>query len=65
LGHSELEEKAKHLRIMKENAPGLLIKAAGAIRTLKDAIWMIESGADIIGTSSGVEIVEEAIRYQL
>jgi len=65
LGHSELEEKAKHLRIMKENAPGLLIKAAGGIRTLKDVIWMIENGADIIGTSSGVEIVEEAIRYQL
>lgn len=60
LGHPELEEKAKHIKIMKESAPGLLVKAAGAIRTLKDAVWMIESGADIIGTSSGVEIAKEA-----
>jgi len=60
LDHSELPEKAKHLRIMKESAPGLLVKAAGGVRTLADLEMMVEAGADIIGTSSGVEIINEA-----
>lgn len=60
LDHSELDEKAKHVRIMKESAPGLLVKAAGSIRSLADVKMMIEAGADIIGTSSGVEIFLEA-----
>jgi len=61
LDYSELDEKAKHVKIMKESAPGLLIKAAGKIRTLSDLKMMTEAGADIIGTSSGVEIVNESI----
>ncbi|MDD5145876.1 MAG: deoxyribose-phosphate aldolase [Candidatus Pacebacteria bacterium] len=60
LDHSELAEKAKHVSIMKESAPGLLVKAAGSIRKLADVKMMFEVGADIIGTSSGVEIVNEA-----
>lgn len=60
LDHTELAEKAKHVRIMRESAPGLLVKAAGAIRTLADLEMMVQAGADIIGTSSGVEIVKEA-----
>jgi len=59
LDHSELAEKAKHVRIMKESAFGLLVKAAGSIRTLADLKMMVEAGADIIGTSSGVEIIDE------
>jgi len=60
LDSAELSEKAKHVRIMRESAPGLLIKAAGSIRTLPDLQIMVEAGADIIGTSSGVEIVNQA-----
>ena len=60
LDRSELDEKAKHVRIMKESASGLLVKAAGSIRNLADLEMMLEAGADIIGTSSGVEIVDEA-----
>lgn len=60
LDHSELSEKVKHVRIMKKSAPGLLVKAAGSIRMLSDLKMMVEAGADIIGTSSGVEIVDEA-----
>ena len=60
LDRSELDEKAKHVRIMKESAPGLLIKAAGGIKKIVDLEMMLEAGADIIGTSSGVEIVNEA-----
>lgn len=59
LDRSELDEKAKHVRIMKESAPGLLIKAAGGIKNMVDLKMMVEAGADIIGTSSGVEIVNE------
>ena len=35
------------------------VKAAGGVRTLADAIAMIEAGAERIGTSAGVAIVEE------
>jgi len=34
------------------------IKAAGGIRTLKDALRMLDAGANRIGTSSGPEIVQ-------
>lgn len=59
LEHRELKEKFYHLKLMKKSAPGLLIKAAGGIKTLKDAKEAIKAGADIIGTSSGVEIINE------
>lgn len=59
LGHSELAEKAKHLKIMKQSAIGLLIKAAGGIKNLADYQMMREAGADLIGTSYGVQIMEE------
>ena len=36
------------------------VKAAGGIRTLKEALTMIEAGASRIGTSSGVAIIKEA-----
>jgi deoxyribose-phosphate aldolase len=60
LENRELEEKAKHIKIMRETAPNLLVKASGGIRTLSDVKMMLAVGADIIGTSSGVEIVYEA-----
>ncbi len=58
IDNAELPEKAKHLEIMKVSAPGLLIKASGKIKTYQDALMMIEAGADIIGTSSSVKIVQ-------
>jgi len=60
LEHRELKEKFYHLKLMHQGAPGLLIKAAGGIRTLSDAKEAINAGADIIGTSSGVEILKES-----
>lgn len=62
LDRFELKEKARHLKIMKKGAPGLEIKAAGKIRTLKDVKMMVKAGADIIGTSSGVKIIKEALK---
>ena len=58
LENSELPEKGKHLKLMRQGAPGLLIKASGNVKSLADAQMMIEMGADIIGTSSGVEIAK-------
>jgi deoxyribose-phosphate aldolase len=59
LEHRELKEKFYHLELMREGAPGLLIKAAGNVKTLKDVKEAIKAGTDIIGTSSGVEIVRK------
>ena len=39
--------------------PNLGVKASGGIRTAADAKAMIEAGANRIGTSSGVKIMEE------
>ncbi|MFH1451357.1 MAG: deoxyribose-phosphate aldolase [bacterium] len=60
LENRELEEKARHLEIMRQAAPGLLIKASGNIKTYADLKQMVSAGADIIVTSSGSEIVEES-----
>jgi deoxyribose-phosphate aldolase len=62
LEHRELKEKFYHLKLMRKGAPGLLIKAAGGIRTLQDLKEAIKAGADIIGTSSGVKIMQELKR---
>jgi deoxyribose-phosphate aldolase len=62
LEHRELKEKFYHLQLMRKGAPGLLIKASGGIRTLKDAKSAIKAGADIIGTSFGVEIMKELLK---
>jgi len=59
LENREIPEKARHLKIMRKNAPGLLIKASGNIKTLKDIKEMIKAGADIIGSSHGVSIMKE------
>ena len=59
LEHRELKEKFYHLKLMRKGAPGLLIKVAGNVRTLADVKQAIKAGADIIGTSSGVEIINE------
>jgi deoxyribose-phosphate aldolase len=47
------------VRLMKEAAPNCSVKAAGGIRTLAQALAMLEAGAERIGTSSGVQIINE------
>jgi deoxyribose-phosphate aldolase len=37
------------------------VKAAGGIRTLKQALEMINAGAERIGTSRGTDIMRECI----
>ena len=47
------------VKLMHETvAPQLKVKAAGGIRTLDDALSMIEAGASRLGTSAGVTLIE-------
>ncbi|WP_425516080.1 deoxyribose-phosphate aldolase [Anaerolentibacter hominis] len=51
---------AEDVRLMRECVgTEVKIKAAGGIRTIEDALALIEAGADRIGTSRGVELVEQ------
>ncbi len=54
---------AEDVRLMKKTveAAGLKVKASGGIRTLSDAMTMLEAGADRIGASSGVTIINEIV----
>lgn len=47
------------IKLIKESAPNCRIKAAGGIKTPKQAIAMLEAGAERIGTSLAVKIMEE------
>lgn len=49
----------RHIKLMRENLPSSVgIKASGGIKTYEQALRMIQAGADRIGTSSGIQIVE-------
>lgn len=50
--------KVEHVKLMRETVPESIgIKAAGGIKTLKDAEAMLKAGATRLGTSSGVAIM--------
>lgn len=57
-GGATAEDVALMRRVVGE---GMGVKAAGGVRSLKDAKAMIEAGATRIGASSGVKIVQEAL----
>lgn len=47
------------VRLMKQTVGNTVkVKAAGGIRTLEEALAFVEAGAERIGTSKGVEIIE-------
>ncbi len=47
------------IKLIKEAAPNCKVKAAGGIKTAQQALDMLEAGAERIGTSSGVRIINE------
>lgn len=50
----------RHVALMKKTVGyDALVKASGGIRTLEDAKQMIEAGADRLGCSASVHIIEE------
>lgn len=59
-GFSGAGARVEHIRLMRENAPSNVgVKASGGIRTLADAQAMIDAGADRLGASAGVTIMQE------
>ena len=57
-GYGSAGATASDIRLMRQAVgPGVGIKAAGGIRTLADALAMIEAGASRIGASASVAIV--------
>lgn len=51
------------IKLMKRAVSGKAkIKASGGIRTLQDALKFIDAGADRLGCSAGVAIMEEALK---
>ena len=52
--------KPEHVRLMKEYAgTDVQVKASGGIRSWDSAKAMIEAGATRLGTSSGIQIIQE------
>ncbi len=47
------------VKLMAEHASHCRVKASGGIRTAKQALEMLEAGAARIGTSSGIQIIEQ------
>jgi deoxyribose-phosphate aldolase len=47
------------VRLMKKHGESLLVKASGGIRDLKTARAMLEAGADRLGLSASVAVIEE------
>jgi deoxyribose-phosphate aldolase len=56
-GFSVSGATVEDVRLIKRAAGGLLVKASGGIRTLNDALRMISAGADRLGVSASVEIL--------
>lgn len=51
---------AEHVTLMKQYAgPDVQVKAAGGIRSWKEAEAMLKAGATRLGTSSGIKIIHE------
>jgi deoxyribose-phosphate aldolase len=49
----------EQVRLMKKYGEGLFIKASGGIRDLPTALSMIDAGADRLGMSASVAVVEQ------
>jgi deoxyribose-phosphate aldolase len=57
-GFAPAGAKVDHIRLMRQSVPPEVgIKASGGIKTLDQALQLIEAGADRLGTSSGISIV--------
>lgn len=61
-GFSTAGATAHHVALMKKTVgEDMLVKASGGIRDYKKAKEMIDAGADRIGASASVEILEESL----
>jgi deoxyribose-phosphate aldolase len=58
LGHNTSPDMVKNLKALA--GPNFKIKASGGIKTAAEAKAMVDAGADRIGTSAGLEILNKA-----
>lgn len=59
-GFAPAGARVEHIKLMRANCPSNVgIKASGGIRDLTTANAMIDAGADRLGLSAGVEIMQE------
>lgn len=59
-GFSKCGARSEDVRLIRKTVgPEFGVKASGAIRDYASVLQMLEAGADRIGTSAGVEIMEE------
>lgn len=57
-GFAAAGAKVEHVKLMRKALPSAVgIKASGGIKTYQQVVDMIQAGADRIGTSSGISIV--------
>jgi deoxyribose-phosphate aldolase len=57
-GFAPAGAKVEHIKLMRQSVPTEVgIKASGGIKTLEQALQLIEAGANRLGTSSGISIV--------
>lgn len=64
-GFSSAGATVEDVRLMKQVVGSKMgVKASGGIKDLQTALHMIEAGADRLGTSSGVSILEESKNQQ-
>jgi deoxyribose-phosphate aldolase len=62
-GYGPSGANVEDVRLMRSNLlPEIQIKAAGGIRSYSEAIQLLQAGASRLGTSSGIQIIEEAGR---
>lgn len=62
-GFAPLGAQEEDVRLMRQAVGSTMgVKAAGGIRTLDDALRMLQAGATRLGTSASVSILEEAVR---
>jgi deoxyribose-phosphate aldolase len=60
-GYAPAGATAEDVRLLRDNLlPEIQIKAAGGIRTSRQALAMLQAGASRIGTSAGIQILAEA-----
>lgn len=60
-GYAESGASIRSVKLMRENLPeSIKIKASGGIRTAQNVIDLIQAGAERIGASAGISIINSA-----
>jgi deoxyribose-phosphate aldolase len=60
-GFAPSDATPEDVALLREEAPeGLAVKASGGIRTLEDALEILNAGASRLGMSSSIAVMEEA-----